>query len=248
MIQPVVAEPAPVLMKEPNPLLQRHEECRQRARRAKLVDPRIPHRGLTHRECLVGAKRRIDSSEQLAGFSNPPVVLQRIGRIVRRAHNCDAIRFENAMYRHRRQLLIRLIPDFLRGRFVEQLVDAEEPFQFEVRPVIKRVTQRVRDGAGVGEEFFPIAGVARAVLLGHAVGTHRPPFVVIARQPDLVQVAKDFVVRNLVGWQMAVIVEDRLRFRVVVVQLARHCVLEKKILGDERLHGLTPQSGARGVW
>ena len=161
-------------------------------------------------------------------------MLQRVGRIIRRANHRHPILFEDGMHGHFGQPGVGCIPNLLRGGFVQKLGDAEEPFQFEVGPVVERIAQRVRHGAGKGEEFIPVARVPRAVFLGHAVGSHRAPFVVVAGQPDLVQVAKRLVGRDLVRRQVTMVIENRFVLGVFEIQFPRHVAVQQKIIGEKR--------------
>ena len=51
-------------------------------------------------------------------------------------------------------LLIGLLPDARGAGFIEQFVNAEVALQFQMRPVIERIAQRVRHGGGPGLELL----------------------------------------------------------------------------------------------
>ena len=81
------------------------------------------------------------------------------------------------------------------------------------------------------------------VLLGHAVGAHHAPLVVVAEivvaavgqhlmaaQPDLRDVLKAAVLINFLRGNMAVVIHDGQLGRIVVVQMLRGRVSSKKSL------------------
>ena len=83
------------------------------------------------------------------------------------------------------QLLGSLLPDGFGRGFAEQLINAEIAFQLEMRPMVERIAQGVRDRPGPGQVLFFPAGIARTVLFGAAIRAHGSPFVVVTAQPDL---------------------------------------------------------------
>ena len=50
--------------------------------------------------------------------------------------------------------------------------------------MIEGIAQGVGNGFRPGSEFFEGRGIAGAKTLGHAIGAHDAPFVVIARETD----------------------------------------------------------------
>ena len=105
-----------------------------------------------------------------------------------------------------------------------------------MRPMIKRVAERVRDCAGPGEEFFLGIGIAGDDGFRFAIGAHGPPFVVIALQPHLAEICKTPIVGHLGRWQVIVVIEDRLALGVLVVQPLRGIVAQQKVVVNKR-HG-----------
>ena len=102
-----------------------------------------------------------------------------------------------------------------------------------MRPVMERISERVRHGGGPGLELLERAGIAGAKPLGHAVVAHGAPFVVIAFQPDFKQVFELPVGCDVARGKVAVIIEDRFGFGVLVVKLARRFRAQQKIFVDE---------------
>ena len=94
----------------------------------------------------------------------------------------------------------------------------------------------MRYGGRPGVKFLAIGGVAGTQTLGYAVGAHRAPLVVIAFQPDVIQIFEAIILGNLLRRQVAVIVENRLVFRVIVVQAAGKLSIKQEIFGHKRCH------------
>src|SRR5690606_37356340 len=73
------------------------------------------------------------------------------------------------------------------------------------------------------------------------VRAHRTPLVVVPAQPQLRQIAELVVLGDLRGGEVAVIVEDGLVLRHLVIEFACDLGLEQEVVVDERpLHRLTP--------
>ena len=121
--------------------------------------------------------------------------------------------------------------------FVQQFVDAEVALQFEVRPVIERISQRVRDGARPGQKFVAWIGGAGDVSFGNAVRAHRAPFVVVAFEPRFEKIVEAAIGGDVGGRKMRVIVEDRLGCGVGVVEAARGFGVQEEVVVDEGHHG-----------
>ena len=99
-------------------------------------------------------------------------------------------------------------------------VIAEIPLQFQMGPVIQGIADQLLQSFGPFLKFLPGRGVAGDEGLFDAVGTHLPPFVVIAAQPDLGNIGKLSVLCDVLGADMAVIVQNRHGFGIVVVELS----------------------------
>src|SRR5437660_3807421 len=84
------------------------------------------------------------------------------------------------------------------------------------------------------QEFVERVRVARAISLVDSVRSHRPPLVVVALQADLEQVIEPAVFRQVLGWQMAMIVEDRLALCEVMIEPPRGFICQKEIFSDKR--------------
>src|ERR1700728_4489697 len=115
------------------------------------------------------------------------------------------------------QKAVGLVPDTWSGGSVEQFGDAEVTLQFEMCPMVERITQGVWDCAGPGEELLIRGCVARAISLRLAIDAHGTPFVVIAFQPYFEEVVESPVFGNLTRGEMAVVVEDWLRSGIGLV-------------------------------
>ncbi len=175
-------------------------------------------------------------------------MFESVGRIVGGAHHGDTVAMENLVNRQVSQLLVYLVPNAFGGCLVEQVGDAEIAAQFQVGPVIERVAEGVRHGAGKGEVLVMVARVAGTVFLGNAVGAHRTPLVMITGQPDLVQVVEGLVGSDLRRRQVGVVIEDRFVAGDVVVQGPRHIVAQQEIFTKKfSRHDFKPDSNRRGT-
>src|SRR5689334_10720993 len=90
----------------------------------------------------------------------------------------------------RREQRIGTIPNAFRAALIQQFLNSEVTLQLEVGPVIERVAERLRHSLRPRKKFLPGLGVPGTVTFGDSVGPHRTPFVVIAIQPDLEEVAE----------------------------------------------------------
>ncbi len=99
--------------------------------------------------------------------------------------------------------------------------------------MMERISERVRHGGGPGLELLERAGIARAKPLGHAVGAHGTPFVVIAFEPDFKKVIEPAVGRDVAWRKVAVIIEYRFSLGVLVIKFARRFCAQQKIFVDE---------------
>ena len=147
----------------------------------------------------------------------------RIGRIIRRTKSLHVEALEHSPGRERRvgQLLVRLVPNVLRRIWAKQCIDPEATLQFEVRPMVERIAQGMRNGRGPCQVLFLGIAVSGNQFFGCAICPHRPPFVMIAFQPNLRQVGKPTVLGNLIGGEVVVKVEDRLVLGVPMVECDR---------------------------
>ena len=89
-------------------------------------------------------------------------------------------------------------------------------------PVIQGIADELGHGLGPGLELLAVAAVAGHILLIHAVGAHLTPLIVIAAQPNLCDIVELAVLINLLGIDMAVVIQNRHGLCVLVVQRLRH--------------------------
>src|ERR1700759_3664205 len=101
--------------------------------------------------------------------------------------------------------------------------------------MIEGVPNGGRNGSGIREEPIVIAGVAGNKSLGYPICAHRPPLIMIAImavcEPDLSQIYKSPVLRNVCGRYVAMIVEKRHFLGNLEVELFARGGREQKILG-----------------
>ncbi|MBA7589109.1 hypothetical protein ES708_31184 [subsurface metagenome] len=75
--------------------------------------------------------------------------------------------------------------------------------------MIKWISQAAGHGLCPLLELLIITRIAGAVAFGHTIGSHCPPFVVVAVKPNLGQILELMVVGDLLSRQVAVIIVDR---------------------------------------
>ena len=108
--------------------------------------------------------------------------------------------------------------------------------------MVQRVTDCVRNRGGPGVKLLAIGRIAGTQALSDAVSTHRTPLVVVTLQPDVIQVIKTVVFRDLLRWQMTVVVEDWLVFGVIMIQTAGKFGVQQEIFSHKRGHYRLPLS------
>ncbi len=84
-------------------------------------------------------------------------------------------------------------------------------------PVKKRVADRLADTGSPLEKFFLIGRIAGDKSLLHTARAHKAPFIVVAAEPYLRDVVKSAVVCDFGGIDMAVVVQNRCSFRILVI-------------------------------
>ncbi len=167
------------------------------------------------------------------------LVPRQIGRgVVGGAHHGHVALAEDAPDAHIRlcQLFDAQIPDPLGGVAVEHALIAEVGAQLQVAPVVHGVADGPGQRLGKLLELLPLRGVPGDVPLVHPVGAHHPPLVVIPLQPDLVDVLKPAVLKDLPGIHMAVVVDDGHFLCVVVVEPLGGGGGQQKVLIHKRSH------------
>ena len=97
--------------------------------------------------------------------------------------------------------------------------------------VIKRVSQGAGNRLCPFFKLFVIARVAGDVSFVNAVGSHRPPLVMVACQPPPGYVFEQVVFGNESGGQMTVVIINGHLLGVFVIKPASDFALQKKIFG-----------------
>ncbi len=238
----MVGKPRSHLVKEVVALFEGVEESAElravhAGNRLELLDPGVEGLRLVHAHGPVGAEGGVDLGAE-------GILLQEnmggeiVGRVVGGADDLDVAATDQALGREIRlgEEFVAAVPDPLGAVFVEDLVDAKSTAAAQGASMVERIAQRARHGAGVGEELVEGLGVASAKALVDSVGAHGAPFVVISAEPDVVEIGKLPVGRDLVGRQVAMVVENGLLAGVVVVQPLRAIVVQQEVVGDEGFH------------
>ena len=203
-----------------------------------LVEIAVPGSGVAQRQEATRPPGRQHPGAEGSIGGDHRVMGQRVDRIVGGADRENvALLDQRARREATTKNLGTPLPHLVGGLGAEQqVVDVEIPRQFQVAPVVERVAQQVRHDAGEGVELLAIGGVSRAVALGDAVGAHLAPLVVIAVEPHLADVVPAAVGGDLRRRQMGVVVDDRLRGGVVMVEADRLVALQQEPLVNQAAH------------
>ena len=104
--------------------------------------------------------------------------------------------------------------------------------------MVERIAQRLGNRCcprlKLGEGFR----IARAKTFRHTVRAHGPPFVMIPLKPDLEQVLKLTVQRNVTRRQVTMIIQNWLWLSKLVIETPCRAGLQKKIIVDDSLKNI----------
>ena len=75
-----------------------------------------------------------------------------------------------------------------------------------MRPMIQRISNRIRHRFSPFQKFLFIGGLTGNILFIDTQGTHGPPFIMVASQPRLADIFKNSVLGDFVWGQMIVVV------------------------------------------
>ena len=120
-----------------------------------------------------------------------------------------------------RYIFVNLVCVFL----IKQIINVKVSCQFQVSPVEQRISQSIRNCFCPSCEFFFVRSVSGDEFFIHAHRSHCSPFVMIATNPNLSNVLELTVFCNLFWRQMVVIIDDRLFFCKIEIQLFSEFIL-----------------------
>ena len=163
-LEAVVGEPAADGVEEIVPPAERVEVRREVldvhvGRGGQPVHPRVERLRRFDGHALVGPPRRQHADAERRVGGDGPVVFEAVGRVVRGADDLHVHPAQNAAAGELRprQLRVAFLPDALRRPRIQQAVaDAEDAPELQVRPVIERVAQRLRDRLRPLLELLPV--------------------------------------------------------------------------------------------
>ena len=127
------------------------------------------------------------------------------------------------------QFFVAQIPHSLRCLPVQDTRVAEVVLQFQVTPVVHRVSNGSGQHLGKLLEFFPSRSLSGDELLWYAVGAHKPPLIVVSPQPHLGKILKVSILPDILGVNVAVVIHNGHPLRPAVVQLHGCPGAQKKI-------------------
>ena len=191
--------------------------------------------------CLVGTPCRQHHGVVLAAFGCIfGVEVEVVDRVVGGAHQFYVVSAHKSAGRVVGVVLqeVGAVVVNLACRFgFQHLVDSECGLQFEVAPVVERIAHAVRHGSGPGLKLLVVRCVGTsAVTFSNAVSAHCTPFVVVATQPHLGEGTESIVVGHHLRTEVAVIVYDRQRCCMVVIQMLSQWAVQQEVGIDERFH------------
>ena len=151
------------------------------------------------------------------------MIMKVIYRIIGRTNQCDIGHTDQIFCRHfrRLQFFVAGIVDLFPILLTECLVNIKISLQFQMTPMIHRISDGFWQCLCKSVEFFFIAGIAGNVFFRHSIGTHNTPFIVIPTEPQFCYIFKFPVFCYLLWLQMAVIVQNRCFFCIVVKKFFR---------------------------
>lgn len=103
-----------------------------------------------------------------------------------------------------------------------------------MRPVVERIAQTVGHRLCPGVEFVPRRCLSRDVRFRNSIRPHRPPLIVITRQPDFEEVGEAVISRDLIRRQVIVEIDDRLIPSEIVIEFPRRKGMQHEVVVDKR--------------
>ena len=111
--------------------------------------------------------------------------------------------------------------------------------------MVERVAEGLGDDVGPGLELLVGRGLPGDVGFGDPGCAHGPPFVVVALQPEGVEVGEAAVVGHVGGRKVVVVINDGLVRGDLVIEALGGGVVEQEVVGDEG-HGLKGRKRGKG--
>ena len=167
---------------------------------------------------------------------------QGIHRVVGGADELDVGLVDQPADRHGglRQLFVAELIDLVGGLQAQGSVIAEIPLELQVGPMVQGIAHSAGNGIRPGAELFLGVAAASHQLLRISAGPHDAPFVVVAEvavaQPHLGDIGKLAVLIDLLGVDVAMVVDDGHLVRVIVEQCLCRFVAQEEVLVHEAFH------------
>ena len=98
-----------------------------------------------------------------------------------------------------RQQGVALFPDFGSGLFGKGRIDAEDPLELQMGPVVQGIAHHIGHGFGIGHELLFVAALAADELIVNAEGGHGAPLIMIAPQEQMAHVPETDIFRDFPG-------------------------------------------------
>ena len=191
----------------------------------------------------IGAHGRNDLNVKTVVGGNLLVPLKAVGGVIGSADHADVGLLDQvaAGKASLSELGVGKVPDLLSGFAVQDTLVAKVTLKLQVAPLKDGVAHATAQGLGPLLELLASRGIAGNEALVDAVGTHQAPLVVVTAQPNLGDVLKTLVVPDLLGRNVAVVVDDGHALGKVVEQLLAGLGAQQEILiVHEVFHQTTP--------
>ena len=134
------------------------------------------------------------------------------------------------------QLLVAQVPHLVGCLGAQHAMIVKEALELQVSPVIQGVADGFSHDLCPLAELFIVRGIAGDIMLLHTGAAHQAPLVVIGAQPHLGDVFIAHIGVNLLGAEVAVVVDDRALGRVIMIKHPGRLGREQEILIHESLH------------
>ncbi|MNV59154.1 hypothetical protein D3C71_1515640 [compost metagenome] len=100
-------------------------------------------------------------------------------------------------------------------------------------PMIERIPDNPRNGSRPCQELFIVTSITSNELLLYTICPHHSPFVMVAIKPSFGNIVERLVLINLLRTEVAMIVDNRHIFRMIMKQLNGGLARQQEVLIHE---------------
>ena len=181
--------------------------------------------------CLIRAESRQDDCRHRLIHSHGFVPMQIINRVIGGTKQLDIGLADNTTGGHIRpgKHSVAFFVDLHSILAIQRLLDVKITLQFQMGPMIQGITDEIGHRLRPLLKFLCISSISGDVMLRHTAGTHRPPLVVIATQPNLGNGIVTLVLINIPRVDMTMVIDNGHLLRIFVVKLLGRWCFQQKI-------------------